>query len=139
MCALKPGLAVAGKQARRLDLQRPALGGAAADRLDDLARVGAGFLGEDHQLAHRHHLRGSHDLVGSLGDLPGARLADMRNRLAHGLKYGHHPFQGFGWATHHDRQRPLDRPNFAAADRRIQAQDALLPQHSGDMARRRRA
>ena len=83
--------AVAGEQARRFDVQRPALRRAALDRFDHLLRVGPGFAGKDEQFAHRHHLRRHHDLVGSLGNLPGAGLAHVRDRLAHRLEDRHAP------------------------------------------------
>jgi len=125
-------------EARRLDIQSPALGRAAFDRLHHFARVHAGFLREDEQFTHRDHLRGNHDLVGSFGYLTRTRVAHMSDRFAHGLEYGHGFFQRGCLTADHDGKGGVARADIPAGNGRIQRKYLLLSQLLRDPARRGR-
>ena len=71
---------------------------------------------------------GSHDqLVGGLGDLAGAAVADVDDPATHRLEHGPGALERLGPAADHDREAARDRPCLAARHRRVEEVDARRP------------
>ena len=81
------------------------------------------------RLRHARDGGAEHDLVAGLRDLPRPRCADVRDalRVPHRGQDRAHVLQHLGVAAHHDRQRPVDGADLAAADGRVEHRAAPAP------------
>ena len=105
----------------------------AHEGLPHLGRVGPRLRGKQKPLRDRFDGQRDDDLVGDLGRLPVAVLADQRDVLAHQLEQRLHAVECRLWAADHDRQRGRLGPDLAARHRRIQVVAAEFVDAPGEV------
>lgn len=130
----EPGIELPVEHERRLGDPHRAAGQPAADGLIHQFRLHTGLRREDQRLGDGRDVQRHDHLIGQLGDVAHADVAHAHNRGRHRFEHRQAPVEDFLFASHHDRQRAVNRLGLAAADRRVQHLDALLRQLGGDFA-----
>ena len=114
------------------------VGKTAEQRFSHLAAVDAVFRGKSKSLGHGQHAHAGHDLVGRLGYLTSAAVADVDDILAHAFESRLGRIEGRHRTTGHDRQRTGDGTDLATGDRGIDEIDTGRCQFGMNGAGRRR-
>jgi len=89
---------------RRENLQRFRIGETTGQRFGDQARIDAGLLGQRHHFGNHQRVAGDDHLVASLGHLPRADAAHMRDALTEIEQHRAHALKICRIAADHDRQ-----------------------------------
>ena len=135
---LEPQRVVVGQHPAASIGQDPALGRAAAERLDDLLDVEARPDGEDDALGDAQVGAGEDDLVDGLDRLTGADRSDVGDGLADRRQHGPGALDVRGVTADEDRQGRLLGALAAARDGGIDHRETTLAQACGEVPAARR-
>ena len=105
-----------------MDFEHSTGGEAAEERIADQRRFDACLSRQRKRFAHRRQRAADHHLVAHLAELPGAGVANRHDpiRIPHRLENRPDGRECGGVPSDHDRERPVDRADVPAADRRIE-------------------